>query len=199
MVPVEIHGNDPRGLLPEIFDDREIVIFNPFYSQVYDLGGNAIALQKVGQSQEPHGHEVDPDEMTDRPVIIGQLGDMEKKKFGTTHGGNCKMLPPHISTSSQKIAKAKRPPTPVRGSTGTYPFLPPSRKGYNIKRSYFAGKPLRHTQGRELCRTVLHCGRGASNLRFGIFDAMSYALVSCLKNKLTNFCDAIDSFSAYLQ
>jgi hypothetical protein len=115
MVPVEVHRNDPRGLLPEIFDDREIVIFNPFDSQVDDLGGNAIALEKVGQSEEPHGQEVDPDEMTDRPVIIGQLGDMEKNKIGTTHGGNCKMLPPHISTSSQKIAKAKAPANPSQG------------------------------------------------------------------------------------
>jgi hypothetical protein len=98
MVPVEVHRNDPRGLLPEIFDDREIVIFNPFDSQVDDLGGNAIALEKVGQSEEPHGQEVDPDEMTDRPVIIGQLGDMEKNNVRFSHRGNCKMPTRNIST-----------------------------------------------------------------------------------------------------
>jgi hypothetical protein len=68
-----------------------------------------MALKKIGQSQEPHGQEVDPDEMTDRPVIIGQFGDMEKNKVKATHGGNCKMLSPHISTSSQEFAKGKAP------------------------------------------------------------------------------------------
>jgi hypothetical protein len=106
MVPVEVHRNDPGGLLPEIFDDREIVIFNPFYSQVYDLGGNTMALEKVGQSEEPHGQKVDPDEMTDRPVIILQFGNMEKNKIGTAHGGNCKMLTRSISTEIQKNCKA---------------------------------------------------------------------------------------------
>jgi hypothetical protein len=48
MVPVQVHRNDPRGLLPEIVDDREIVIFNPLYPQVYDLGGNTMTLEKVG-------------------------------------------------------------------------------------------------------------------------------------------------------
>jgi hypothetical protein len=100
MVPVEVHRNDPGGLLPEIVDDREIVIFNPLYPQVDDLGGNTMTLEKVGQSEEPHGQEVDPDEMTDRPVIIGQFGDMEKNRIKAAHGGNCKMLIRHISTSS---------------------------------------------------------------------------------------------------
>ena len=46
-----------------------------------------MTLEKVGQSKEPHRQEVDPDEMTDRPVIIGQFGDMEKNKINATHGG----------------------------------------------------------------------------------------------------------------
>jgi hypothetical protein len=58
---------------------------------VYDLGGNAMLLEKVGQSKKPHGQEVDPDEMIDRPVIIGQLGDMEENKVKSSHRGNCKM------------------------------------------------------------------------------------------------------------
>jgi hypothetical protein len=78
MVPVEIDGNDPRSLLPDIFDDRKSVIFNPFHSQVYDLGGNAMTLEKVGQPKESHGQEIDPDEMIDGPVVISQLGDMKK-------------------------------------------------------------------------------------------------------------------------
>jgi hypothetical protein len=44
-------------------------------------------VEEVGQSEKPHGQEVDPDEMTDRPVIIGQFGDMEKNKIKATHGG----------------------------------------------------------------------------------------------------------------
>jgi hypothetical protein len=76
---------------------------------VYDLGGNAMTLEKVGQSKEPHGQEVDPDEMTDRPVIIIQFGDVEKNKIKAIHGGNCKMLTRNISTSSQEFAKGKTP------------------------------------------------------------------------------------------
>jgi hypothetical protein len=86
VVPVEVHRNDPGVLVPEIIDDGEMVIFNPFYSQVDDLSGNALTLEKVRQSEEPHGQEIDPDEMTDRPVIIGQLGDVEKNKIEATHG-----------------------------------------------------------------------------------------------------------------
>jgi hypothetical protein len=87
MVPVEVHRNDPGGLLPEIVDDGEIVIFDPLQTQVDDLGGNTMTVETIGQSEEPHGQEVNPDEMTDRPVIIGQFGDMEKDKIKATHGG----------------------------------------------------------------------------------------------------------------
>ena len=45
---------------------------------MHDLSGDAAALEKVGQSEESHGQEIDPDEMIDRPVVIGQLGNMEK-------------------------------------------------------------------------------------------------------------------------
>jgi hypothetical protein len=69
---------------------------------VYDLGGNAMALKEVGQSEEPHGEEVDPDEMMDRPVVIGQLGDMKKNTVKGSHRANCKMLARNISTLSQK-------------------------------------------------------------------------------------------------
>jgi hypothetical protein len=71
MMPVEIEGNDPRGLLPDVFDDGKFVVFNPLYSQVHNLSGNVMTLEKVGQSEEPHGQEIDPDETIDRPVVIG--------------------------------------------------------------------------------------------------------------------------------
>jgi hypothetical protein len=66
---------------------------------VDDLGGNTITLEEIGQSKEPHGQEVDPDEMIDRPVVIGQLGNMEENTIKFSHRGNCKMLTGYISTS----------------------------------------------------------------------------------------------------
>jgi hypothetical protein len=87
MVPVEVQGDDSRGFLAKIFNDRKMAVFNPLHSQVDDLGGNALTLKKVGQSEESHGQEVDPDEMADRTVIIGQFGDVEKDKIKVTHGG----------------------------------------------------------------------------------------------------------------
>jgi hypothetical protein len=102
VVPVEVQGDDPRGLLPKILNDGKIVIFNPLHSQVDDLGGNTTTLEKVGQPEEAHGQKVDPDEMMDRPVIVGQLGNMEKNKIKATHGGNCKMLTRDISTEAKK-------------------------------------------------------------------------------------------------
>jgi hypothetical protein len=102
MVPVEVDGDDSRGLLPDIVDDRKTMIFNPFHSHVDDLGGNAMALKEVGQSEEPHGQEVDPDEMMDRPVVIGQLGDMKKDTVKCSHRANCKMPESNISTSHTK-------------------------------------------------------------------------------------------------
>jgi hypothetical protein len=79
MMPVEIDGNDPRSLLSDIFDDGKFVVFNPLHSQVHNLSGNVMTLEKVRQSEEPHGQEIDPDEMIDRPVVIGQLGNMKEE------------------------------------------------------------------------------------------------------------------------
>jgi hypothetical protein len=70
MVPVEVHGNDSRGLLPDIIDDGEFVVFNPFYPHVHNMSGNAMTLEKIRQSEKPHGEEIDPDKMMDRPVVI---------------------------------------------------------------------------------------------------------------------------------
>jgi len=78
MVPVKIEGNDPRSLLSDMIDDGKMGILNPFNSHMYDLGGNAMTLEKVGQPKESHGQEIDPDEMIDGPVVISQLGDMKK-------------------------------------------------------------------------------------------------------------------------
>jgi hypothetical protein len=39
-----------------------------------------MTLEKVGQSEKPHGQEGNPDIIIDRPVIVGQLRDMEKNK-----------------------------------------------------------------------------------------------------------------------
>jgi hypothetical protein len=103
MVPVEVHRYDPRRLLAKILNDGKMVIFNPLHSHVYDLSGYATALEKVSQSEEAHGQEIDPDEMIDRPVIVDQLGDMEKNNVRSSHRGNCKMLIRTISTSSKKL------------------------------------------------------------------------------------------------
>jgi hypothetical protein len=105
VVPVEVQGDDPRGLPPNILNDGKIVIFNPLHSQVDDLSGNAMALEKVGQSQKPHGQEVDPDEMMDRPVIIGQLGNMEENKIRATHGGIVRRSRVVFQPKLKKIAK----------------------------------------------------------------------------------------------
>jgi hypothetical protein len=72
---------------------------------VYDLGRNAMTLEKVGQPEEPHGQEVDPDEMTDRPVIIGQFGNMEKNKIKTTHGGIVRCSHVIFQPELKKIAR----------------------------------------------------------------------------------------------
>jgi hypothetical protein len=109
MVPVEVHGHDSRGLLPDIVDDGEFVILNPFHPHVHNLSGNAMTLEKIGQSEEPHGKEVDPDEMMNRSVVIGQLRDMEKNTVECSHRPNCKMLIDNISTLSQKNHRTYHP------------------------------------------------------------------------------------------
>jgi hypothetical protein len=102
MMPMEIEGNDPRGLLPDIVDDGKFMILNPLYSQVHYLSRNMMTMEKVGQSEEPHGQEIDPQETIDRPVVIGQLGDMKKNAVKGAHRANCKMTTCHISTSRTK-------------------------------------------------------------------------------------------------
>jgi hypothetical protein len=91
MVPMEIDGNDSGGFLSNIIKDGKIVIFDPLHSQVDDLGGNTMALEKVGQSEESHWKEVDPDKLTNGPIVIFQLGDVEEKTIHSFHRGNYKM------------------------------------------------------------------------------------------------------------
>jgi len=45
---------------------------------MHNLGGDVVTLEEVSQSEESHGQEVDPNKIIDRPVVIVQLGDMEK-------------------------------------------------------------------------------------------------------------------------
>jgi len=37
---------------------------------MYDLGGNAMALEDVRQSKESHWQEADPDELTKGTIVI---------------------------------------------------------------------------------------------------------------------------------
>jgi len=69
------------------------------------LGGNALTLEKVGQPEESHGQEVDPDEMADRTVIIIQLGNMEKNKIKATHGRIVRCSRVVFQPKLKKIAK----------------------------------------------------------------------------------------------
>jgi len=91
-MPVEIDGNAPRVLLSDIFDDGKFVILDPLHPHVHDLSGDVMTLEKVGQPEEPHGQEIDPDEIIDRSVVIGQLGNMEEETVHLFHRRDCKML-----------------------------------------------------------------------------------------------------------
>jgi hypothetical protein len=102
MVPVEVDGNNSRVFLFDIFDDRKMMILNPFHSHMHNLGGDVVTLEEVSQSEESHGQKVDPNKIIDRPVVIIQLGDMEKNTVKSSHWGNCKMSTGYISTSLQK-------------------------------------------------------------------------------------------------
>jgi hypothetical protein len=100
MVPVKIEGYNPRGFFANIINDRKIVIFNPFYSHMYDLGRNTMTLKEVGQSEESHWQEVDPDKLINRPIVISQLGDVKEETVHSFHRGNCKMSSRGFSTPS---------------------------------------------------------------------------------------------------
>jgi hypothetical protein len=69
---------------------------------MHNLGGDVVTLEEVSQSEESHGQKVDPNKIINRPVVIVQLGDMEKNTVKFSHWGNCKMPTGYISTSPQK-------------------------------------------------------------------------------------------------
>jgi hypothetical protein len=48
VVPMETDGNDPRGLLLDVFENGKMMIFNPLHSHVHNLGRNALTLEEVG-------------------------------------------------------------------------------------------------------------------------------------------------------
>jgi hypothetical protein len=91
MVPMKIERNDLRGFFLNIMKDRKIMIFDPLHSYMYDLVGNVLTLEKVGQSEESHRQEVDPEKMINRPIVVSQLGDVQEETIHSFHRGNCKM------------------------------------------------------------------------------------------------------------
>jgi hypothetical protein len=60
MMPMKIEGHDSGGFLPDIVEDREIPVLNPFHPKVKDLSCNAAPLKKIGHRQESHGKKIDP-------------------------------------------------------------------------------------------------------------------------------------------
>jgi len=87
MVPVKIEGRDARGMLSDIVKDREVPILDPFQTEVKDLSRNIMALEEVGQCQKSHGKEIDPQELTDRPVVIAPFGDVKEEAIHFFHRG----------------------------------------------------------------------------------------------------------------
>jgi hypothetical protein len=76
MVPMKIESNHSRVFFSNIIEDRKIVIRDPLDSQMYDLVRNVVALEKVGQSEQSHRQEIDPDKLPNGPIVISQLGDV---------------------------------------------------------------------------------------------------------------------------
>jgi hypothetical protein len=87
MVPMKIEGHHPGCLLLDIVEKGKIVIFDPFHPRMHNLGGNVIALEKVSQSEESHGQEVDPDEFAQGPIIVFPFRDMEEETVHFSHRG----------------------------------------------------------------------------------------------------------------
>jgi hypothetical protein len=76
MVPMKIEGNHSRVFFSNIIEDRKIVIRDPLDSQMYDLTGNVMTVEKVGQSEQSHWQEIDPDKLPNGAIVISQLGDV---------------------------------------------------------------------------------------------------------------------------
>jgi len=47
VMPVEIEGNDSRGLFAKIVENGELAILNPFQSQVDDLGRDVMSCETI--------------------------------------------------------------------------------------------------------------------------------------------------------
>jgi len=58
---------------------------------VEDFCGDAMGMEEIGQCEESHRQEVNPEMMMDGPIVIDQLGNVEKKTIQSYHRGNCKM------------------------------------------------------------------------------------------------------------
>jgi len=107
MVPMKIEGNDSRGFFSNIIEDGKITICDPLDSQMYDLAGNVLTVEKVGQSEHSHGQEVNPNKLTNGPIVISQLGDVEEEAVYSFHRGNCKMFGESISTPPPILDKSE--------------------------------------------------------------------------------------------
>jgi hypothetical protein len=46
-----------------------------------------VTVKEVGDRQNPHWKEIDPQELANGPVIVGQFRDVKKEAIHFSHGG----------------------------------------------------------------------------------------------------------------
>jgi hypothetical protein len=70
MMPMKIDGYDLRILLSDIIHDGKMWVFDPLHSQVDNLRRDALSMKRIGQPEETHREEIDPDKLIDGPIVI---------------------------------------------------------------------------------------------------------------------------------
>jgi hypothetical protein len=70
MMPVKIDGYDLRPLPLDVIQNGEMRVFNPLHSKMDNLRRDTFSVEHIGQPEETHGKEIDPDKLIDGSIVV---------------------------------------------------------------------------------------------------------------------------------
>jgi len=84
---MEIEEDHRGALLFKIGENGKVPIRDPLYSQMNNLGADALTLDQVCHPQKFHREEVRPEETVKGGGVTESPGNVEKKTIQLRHGG----------------------------------------------------------------------------------------------------------------
>jgi len=79
MMPVEGEGHNLRPPSGNVIDERKLPILHPLHPQMDDLSAITPTSKQIGQRQEPHGHIIYKDILSNGSIVVFKFRDMNEE------------------------------------------------------------------------------------------------------------------------